>query len=234
MVQNIAHPDRHVIVADSYYGNLDVAEELHSKDFRFLLACQNNRPAFLFSDWLVKITPKGSTTYCSNGHLLALTFHDRKPFSLITNCIRGNVSASQQQNLSLAVQTYRENYGHVDRFDNQSTLYLTESRSTKWTQAYFKTNAMFVLLNSMRMYNCTITTPVVKLEYMQMIIKAIKMLNHPPVPRPVKGTRHFPQPIKKQRLCQQCKKSKTSYACDTCENALHIHCWILFHDTEKK
>lgn len=229
MVQHIAKPQQHVIVADSYYGNLEIAEELHSKDFRFLLACQQHRPTFLFSDWLVKITPKGSTRYCSNGHLLALTFHDRKPFNLITNCIRGNATSSERESLSLAVQTYRENYGHVDRFDNQYTLYLTPSRSSKWTQAYFKTNAMFALLNSMRMYNCTVTKPVTKLEYMQMIVQGIKMLNHPPPPPPVKETRHFPRHLDKQRLCQQCKKSKTSYICNTCENPLHIDCWIAFH-----
>lgn len=68
----------YVILADSFYGSLSLAEELQEKDRLFILCCRGDRPSQIFNDYLARNLPKGSWKYMHKKEILATGFYDVK------------------------------------------------------------------------------------------------------------------------------------------------------------
>ena len=46
------HGKGHIIITDSYYGSLSLADRLQEYGFKFVMCCRKNHPTFLFADYL--------------------------------------------------------------------------------------------------------------------------------------------------------------------------------------
>ena len=85
--------DNRILVADSYYGSLELARELDAAGWLFILACQANRPAWLFSakseegPALQKRLKKGEWAWVTDqeGKLIAVSFYDSGRCNFLSN-----------------------------------------------------------------------------------------------------------------------------------------------------
>jgi hypothetical protein len=80
LVDTIPHERNYVIVADSFYGSLELAEALHAKGWAFILACRGDRPTPLFNGKLALGLKRGEWRHLTNEEqsILAMCFHDIK------------------------------------------------------------------------------------------------------------------------------------------------------------
>jgi len=191
LLKCIAYPQRHVVVMDSYYGGLPTAELVHEKGMCFIMSCRKDRPTELFANNLAKNLEKGEVNYKSNGRFVAMTWKDRKPFNCMTNCFTGDTMTAESPKIPLVVY-YRTHYGHVDRFDNQQALYSPQTRTTKWTQAYFRAMLKFTLNNSRILYISRTQKQISLLDWTRTIILAVKYKHNPSDPKSVLPVGHFP------------------------------------------
>jgi len=192
---------------DSYYGGLPTAELVHEKGMCFIMSCRKDRPTELFANNLAKNLEKGEVNYKSNGRFVAMTWKDRKPFNCMTNCFTGDTMTAESPKIPLVVYHYRTHYGHVDRFDNQQALYSPQTRTTKWTQAYFRAMLKLTLNNSRILYISRTQKQISLLDWTRTIILALKYKHNPSVPKSVPPVGHFPLLLSgwKQR-CKMCQK----------------------------
>jgi len=214
---------------DSYYGGLPTAELVHKKGMCFIMSCRKDRPGDLFANHLIKNLEKGECKYASNGKFVALTWKDRKPFNCLTNCFNGDSQTISTPKIPLVVYHYRIHYGHVDRFDNHQALYTPQTRTTKWTQAYFRAMLKLTLSNSRILYISRTGQQMTLFEWTKTIIMSLKNKYNPAVPKTVKPVGHF---IRNSqciaRRCFQCG-TKTPYVCPTCNLYLHADCFESYH-----
>jgi len=225
----IAYPQRHVVVMDSYYGGLPTAELVHEKGMCFIMSCRKDRPTELFANNVAKNLEKGEVNYKSNGRFVAMTWKDRKPFNCMTNCFTGDTMTAESPKIPLVVYHYRTHYGHVDRFDNQQALYSPQTRTTKWTQAYFRAMLKLTLNNSRILYISRTQKQISLHDWTRTIILALKYKHNPSVPKSVLPVGHFPLLLSgwKQR-CKMCQKN-TAYKCEACDEWCHPECMRAYH-----
>ena len=92
-----------MLVADSFYGGLDLAEELHRQKSRFVMACTSSRPSSLFGKKggmqgsLSKHEWDWSTN--ENGSMIGVSFYDTGRSNFLSNvkahrCIHSDHSNS--------------------------------------------------------------------------------------------------------------------------------------------
>ena len=90
-----------ILVADSYYGGMDLADELQKQKSPFVMACTSSRPSFLFGKKagmqrsLAKHKWDWSTN--ENGSMIGVSFYDTGRINFLSNvkahpCSHGNHS----------------------------------------------------------------------------------------------------------------------------------------------
>jgi hypothetical protein len=69
-----------VVIADSFFGSLQLAEDLDKRGWKFILASRLDRPSQLFARDLACQLPKGQWKgkVSPTGEILAVCFHDTK------------------------------------------------------------------------------------------------------------------------------------------------------------
>lgn len=230
----------HFIVADSYYGSLKLAEELHSRQFGFLLSCKSDRPAYLFSKFLHEDLKKGGYNFTNNAHFSAITYFDKAKVNLISNLFLTHKEASnstQSKSLPMGLYWYRRWLGGVDHFDRWFHLYLQPHRNIKWTQALltglFKIavgNTNIIAINLGHETTLKETT----VEIIKHLSKNTTLRKEQGSVGVKKGFQHFPQLIEDKKSCIMCLKnglkSSTTYICKVCKVFLHPKCFESYHD----
>lgn len=139
--------------ADSYYGFIELAEELDAKGICFTLACSANWPAYLFSQSLHKELQehpefgKFAVQKLKNHNMLALSWKDHNLFNLITNdlgthtaMVLQHQSGSDQkkiQHIPAAISLYNLNMGFVDFFNANLKHISPYHKNFVWRRAHF-------------------------------------------------------------------------------------------------
>lgn len=234
------HPKRpYIIVADSYYSSLSLAEELHKRKLGLLLSCRADKPSFLFTKHLHKGIKKGEVQYASNSHFSAITYYDKAKLNLLTNLFHGHkmiANTSGKKQLATAVYWYRKWLGPLDRMDRQLHLYLPQHRNIKWTQALFR-GLLKMCLNNVnvlvKQHHPSANLLETELILIKFLAKDHTLRNDEACPTYIAGWKHWPIRGDKSGDCVQCraigKRSHTPYICKTCKIHLHPDCFNSYH-----
>lgn len=236
------------IIADSYYGSVELAEKLHDRQVFFILGCQKYRPSYLFKNFMhkEKRMKKLESRWCSNGHLAALYFKDRAKVNFITNADIIDVEkVGSDTYLPKVVKIYRKHMGHVDKADAFLSHCLFSNRNRKWTDAHFKASLKFTVDNCWIIYNhiknesISLESFIMKLacelveEYTKESTQMVEQIDKSEI-----SNVHVPVRSDKKSRCENCKPkkndSKTNYICSECNVYLHIDCFAPFHDVIHK
>jgi hypothetical protein len=230
------HYKPHIVVTDSYYSSLKLAEALHSRKIGCLLSCRSDRPSHLFTNTLHhSIEKKGESAAICNRNFYAMTYYDKTKVNLISNVINLNKWITcNSRSLPLGICWYRKWLGGLDHFDRWLNLYLTPHRNIKWTQALLSTLLKIAV-------NDTHTIAIYMDFETTFKDTTIEIINHLSGTHSVRQREtqtkqstgeHFPEQSKSQD-CKHCLeseiRSKTTFKCDTCEVPLHPKCFKPFH-----
>ena len=91
------HPQQpSIFVADSYYGSLEAAYDLHYRKFGCLFSCKANMPSRLFSQHLHETLAKSEWKEIHNREMSAITFWNKAKVNLITNLMNGGKSMTSK------------------------------------------------------------------------------------------------------------------------------------------
>jgi len=227
------------ILADSYYGSLELAEKLHKKQVNFIIGCQKNRPAFLFGNGMHKEkgVKKGESRWCSNGYLAAFYFKDRAKVNFLTNA---DVIIEEKNELPKIVSIYRKHMGHVDKVDGILSNCMYSNRNRKWTDAHFKGCLKLCIDNCWIIYKA-LKNESISLEKFIMELACLIVTQYanesPQLEEKDLKTElsyvHAPIRSNETKYCEFCKPkknhSKASYFCSACGYYLHIDCFAPFH-----
>lgn len=236
------HPNQpFIFVADSYYGSLAAAYDLHYAKKGFILSCKSNQPSRLFSQYLHTMVAKSEWAEVHNREMSATTFWDKAKVNILTNLMNGGKamkSNSATKVLPAALFYYRKWLGSVDHHDRQLHAYYPMHRNIKWH------NALLLGLLKIAVNNTWIVAkqqqPDLSLkEAEQHIVKHLSSSNtlRKDSLKPVAALRydhidHWPEEATKGR-CVHClssdKKSNSSYQCSKCKVHLHVLCFKKYH-----
>jgi len=232
----------HIVVVDSYYGSLKLAEKLHKMKLGCLFSCKSDRPSNLFSNFLHQDLEKGNFNFTNNTNFSAMTYFDKAKVNLITNLFLTNKMAHNSNGLKtlpLGLYWYRKWLGGVDHFDRWLHLYLPQHRNIKWTQALLSALLKIAVGNT----NIIANNFELSTNLKETTIEIIKHLAKDTTFRKERGTNgvkkgfnHFPNEIEKRKACVQCmkegRKSNTVYQCKECQVPLHPNCFESYHVDE--
>ena len=238
------------IFADSYYGSVDLAQELNNNGFLFIISCNKNRPAFLFSNGMhtEKNVKKGESRWCSNGRIAAMYFKDNAKVNFLTNMdVMVHEKDEKGNPLPKLVSTYRKYMGNVDRADSILSNCRFQHRNRKWTDAHFKTCLKMCVDNAWIIFRAKTDVSVPLQQFMRKlaseIVKQYETNNPQSVeqsPKTEASLLHVPLNMNKRKRCEinACKTNdlKSKYICTGCGNFLHVDCFYDFHfpDTKSK
>lgn len=230
-----------VLVADSYYGSLSLAEALHQLKVGCLLSCRANMPSFLWGNYLHIDLKKGEWHSINNKYFSALTVYDRAKINLVTNLFisdRPIYNHDHSMKLPWSLYYYRKWLGSVDHFDRQLHLYLYPHRNIKWHQALLPALLKMAVNNTWvirRQSDANITLKEVTVAIINHLSGTHTLRNY--VNRPVSllrydGYGHWSNRTKKGK-CAYCKSqgtlSNTPYQCGKCNVRLHPDCMEDYH-----
>jgi hypothetical protein len=233
----------HIMVADSYYGSLQLAMKLNEMKLGCLLSCKSDRPAFLFSNYLHNGLSKGEWSYVNNRHFSAITYFDKARVNLISNVFKINKTVSSNvgnKKLPAGIYWYRNWLGGLDHFDRWLHLYLHHHRNFKWTQVLLSTllkiavNNTNIIANSLGIEADLKSTTLEVIDWLKGSYSVRKDSQRPPHQRKKVGYGHFPSEVAKPSDCVYCKskqrRSKTTFICLICKVHLHPKCWVEYHE----
>lgn len=239
-VERLQSRKTHVMVVDSYYGSLKLAEWLHAAQWGALLSCKADRPAFLFLSYLHKEMKKEDVYGIDNKNFSAISYYNKAKVNLITNLFDAFPFVKNQfdQNIPKGIYEYRQYLGNVDHFDRWLHLYLQHHRNIKWTQA---------LLNGLlkMAVNNTLIICIEKSLALELKTVTLEVINHLAGKHTTRkqfrssklkrtsGGEHFPEEVGRGS-CIHCFiekniRSSTRFKCTTCKKYLHPKCWINYH-----
>lgn len=241
----ISKQDRktHIMVTDSYYSSLHLAEWLHAAKWGALLSCKADRPSFLFSWSFHPGIEKYDVVSLRNRNFSALTYFDKAKVNIITNLFEGEefVKDSNDRILPRAIYQYRQWLGNIDHFDRWIHLYLQKHRNIKWTQALLcallkmAVNNTLIIASEKNINHSIREVTLAVIDHLAQDYSLRKQRRSTEARR-VSGNDHFPELTQQNRRCVYCYlngvESKTTYQCTSCKQYIHPKCWILYHSVE--
>lgn len=89
LINTIPQDREYIVVADSFYGGVDLAELLSNKGWKYILACRGDRPTDLFNKYIgEKLKKKGDVSSVTNPErdIQAIGVYDTKRVSTLLLC----------------------------------------------------------------------------------------------------------------------------------------------------
>ena len=224
------------VYVDSYYGSYGLARKLSKQGHRFTLACQANRPAWLFSGYLMQGLKRGEwkSIYNPSKDMTALSFYDNGKCNFISNIFSGEgiITTSKGKIIPKIVSDYRQSYGFVDRSDSFHLKYLFPHRRRKRTMAQFLSYLKMSVVNAWILYQSRTGEKLRQKDFLRRLIDQISP--ETPDHHPNRDL-HLIVRGDKRTSCSYCwakyqKASSTVYQCMTCKNYLHPDCFFDFHN----
>jgi hypothetical protein len=232
----------YIWVADSFYGSLNLAEELHSRNQGCLLSCRSDRPSFLFNNFLGNKLEKKHWASIDCQKFSAITVHDKAKVNLLSNLMKTWTPLQHPKtgtSLPQGLYYYRKWLGGLDHFDGQLHLYLNSHRHIKWTQALLGALLKIAVNNTWVIRRQFIEDLDLKTVIKEIIIHLAqqhtvrKDNNRPASLKRYDGLNHWIE-SGSNKDCVQClkgdKRSKTTYKCSKCNVPLHALCMQLYHE----
>lgn len=222
------------IYVDSYYGSFHLAKKLVEQGQKFTIACAMHRPAWLFSNYLMKGLKKGQWKSIFNPGLsiTALSFNDNKKCNFITNILTAEASSISKKGKPTPdlVLDYRKHYGFGDKADSFHTKYLYPHKSIK------RTSAQLLYYIKMAVVNAWIVFQEIneqKSGQKQFILKLIEQL-FPIQKKRSSDNNHKLIKTSNGKNCHYCYQQKqisssTCFFCEKCQKYLHEKCYKVLH-----
>lgn len=228
---------RYKVYCDAWYGSGTLAHVLLENDFHFNIACGNNKPAAVFSEFLDRGLVKNQVRYLQsieNPSLLAVSFYDKAKCHFMTDLFRpGMTSTRSGKQIPTIVEDYRLHMGNVDRANNLVQVCTWPHKNRRWTMACFwhlvavcVSNARFLYTHLTDSY-CTLP------EFLHELITEWRYLIQKMQVTPQRP-RHKLEKSDSRRRCEVCKYidrniGKTYLKCVDCDVYLHDTCSIEYH-----
>ncbi len=233
--------DEVVIVLDSFYGGYDIMETLSSKGFKYIMACQQNRPAAIWSQKMT-VTAKGKWQSLVKNGVMALKFIDKKAVCLFTNCCSSKAVTTTKRNKSRTIPSAVHDYNRwmhgVDLADRYINAHLPCHKTVSWKRAMFQGLYYIMLTNAHLIYNSAQKENTSLTDFIAQLAKEmIPGVQKPPSPSKVTPRTHLIiRNADGSKLCKQCllngSRSNSTYICNTCLVALHADCFFDYHTTD--
>lgn len=230
-----------VIVLDSFYGGYDIMETLSSKGFNFVMACQQNRPAAIWSQKMT-VTAKGTWQSLVKDGVMALKFIDKKAVCLFTNCSSSKAVKTNKRNKSRTIPSAIHDYNRwmhgVDLADRYINAHLPRHKTVSWKRAMFQGLYYIMLTNAHLIYNSTTKESLSLTDFIAKLAQEmVPSANKPMSPsKPTSRTHLIVRNANGSKLCKQCLlngiRSNSTYSCNTCNVALHGDCFFDYHTTD--
>ena len=132
-VNILPEPEKRLILADNYYGSLDLGEKLSKRDVYYIFTCNKNRPGFLFKNMDQGLKKKKFRFFCK-GNILALSFFDTGICNFLSNCCDTIIMLQNEKKKPQICVRYNNSMGYVDSFNYHLGVYLYKHRKSKWTK----------------------------------------------------------------------------------------------------
>lgn len=233
-------PAGHTIVADRYFGGMDVAEGLAKKGLFFCLGCKGDRPAVIFknfldtfidapNDWIsaCRVLDNGGVVQATS-MLLAEATGRNKYMHWLTNVYSDRTVVKNYQPMAEVGNKYNSSNHAVDRANDNIARAVLNHRFTHWEDAYFDWIFSVWLLNTWSL----ITNLTGIRDDFRSFLKTVQMAL---VPEPV----HVLKSVYPQKGdCYACrslikKRNKTSIKCEGCKTFLCQNCFVFYHGTKR-
>lgn len=159
----------YIVVGDSRFGSVDIAEKLHSEGFLFILANGKARPSFLWKYGLHYNLRQGEEKAAKKGDLLATSTYSRKRVNLLSNAF--DVGDSMNYKPQQVLNYYDATKHYVDDFNRHVAEYYYDHRHYKWTQAFFDGLLKMAVTNAFMIYRSVIRNPLSHREFIEALIK---------------------------------------------------------------
>lgn len=235
-IHNIPDIEGRRILADNYYGSLDIAKYLNKKKIQFIFTCRTNRPSFLWKD-LQENLKKGAWVYSSKDNIIVCSFFDSQKVNFLSNCIGVEPFIGKKNKIKPEIcMVYNKQMGAVDRFNSHLNRYLYSHRKSKWTKCSLFSIFQMVLVNSWIIFKKINLSKIKFKDFLVKFLLTYSQLN-PEIPLEVPNQNfHLIKKDKKIKKCSFCKKikkfSNTVYFCSNCLVPLHDDCFEKYHSSE--
>jgi hypothetical protein len=194
-----------VVIADSYFGSLTLAEKLHNEGWRFILCCRNDRPSGLFKGKLADCLRKGEwqTAVRPDRKILAVTFFDKKKISFLTNCYSDEPVQHKKADQPEVVRKYNMFMHGVDKGDAFANRYLYKHKKLKWTKAVLFLLMKQACVNSWLIFNHHNKANLTQRQYLENLCLSIEPRRH----KVVRREQHWVFHTGKKQRCQHCART---------------------------
>ena len=223
------------VYVDSYYGSYKLAQKLSDQGHRFTIACQANRPSWLFSGYLLKGLKRGEWKYCYNPSkdMTALSFYDNGKCNFLSNIFSGEGSVTTRSGkiIPKIVADYRRSYGFVDLADSFHLKYLFPHKRRKRTTAQFLSYLKMAVVNSWIIYQSLTGENLGQKLFLRILVDQLSLV--PPGNQISRGV-HLIVRADNRSSCVYCWSTKkvrstTPYKCKSCKKYLHPDCFENYH-----
>jgi hypothetical protein len=247
LLSDVKVGDEHVLVTDAWFGTWPLALYLHkTKDIWFIMACQKNRPDWLFEKLLLPGLKKGNSrvAFCDKLQLTALAWHDKKAVCFITNAWgSGDVKSSRRDRILPAiVNQYNLHSHYVDQADAMLNQHKFKHRNRKWTQCALQTLLQIAVNNCIIYWRAVHDTTAAPSELRAKLARLLAPLPSGSVSSTVVSKQQHIIVLRPVRLanCAFCwrtsrKRKRTVFCCGVCQNqkgsavSLHARCFATYH-----
>jgi hypothetical protein len=225
----------HFIYTDSYYGSIKLAYKLNKQGHKFTFTSQANRPAWLFSGFLLKKLKRHSwrAAYDHTRRFTALSFYDCGKCNFFSNMFDGKSVTLTHNNKKIPalVADYRKWYGAVDTADANHLRYLFPHKKRKRTTAMLLSFLKICVSNAWILY-MEITEK--NISQRCFIRNLVHQLSPEAEKIPETNGMHLIFKSNSRGSCHFCASTKnarssTPYKCGTCDIFLHADCFLPSH-----
>lgn len=239
------HRWNRIVIADSFFGSLQLAEDLNQRGWKFILASRLDRPTHLFANDLARQLPKGQWKGKVNpeGGILAVCFHDTKKvcffdktqlmlqIGFFTNCETQDATAGKKNRQRPKVaQTYNKHMHGVDKCDSFANYKLYTHRHHKWTRAVLFSLFKHALANAWLLFASASGRRMTQRSFLESILPQSEA---PPSRSQAAVSVHGLVSLRPARPCQLCRSlgihSRAAYECAECKVPLHAACEFRYH-----
>jgi len=225
-----------IIVLDSFYGGYDIMETLKDNGFKFIMACQQNRPTAIWAN-MMTVKTKGEWESLVKHKVMALKFIDKKAVCLFSNCSSSEAVVTTKRKKKRTIPSVVNDYNHwmhgVDLADRYINAHLPRHKTLSWKRAMFQGLFYIMITNAHLVYNSAADKDY---SLTQFVAELAQQLAPEVKKSPVKiNSRHIicrADGLRKHcMLCSENNKQSYSvYYCPTCNAFLHADCFADYHN----
>lgn len=165
----------YILIGDSKFGTLDIAQELDRMNFLYILGSGKSRPSYFWKYGLHRKLKKGEEKAAKKGKVIAVSTFSRKKVNLLSNAFQlGDTKNYKPQKV---LEYYDAKKHFVDDFNRHAADYYYDHRHYKWTQAFFDGLLKIAVTNAFMIYRSVVHNPLSHREFIEELITYLILKN---------------------------------------------------------